>query len=311
MSAAPPSAARESSTFRINATGPFSLASSIRFLEGFTPAAYDEPEASGHLHLAFVVDGTEQAVGVCARAQGGGILGEVFGKADREAVRAQVARILSLDVDGSGLPAVGLRDPVVGGLQAHYPGLRPVCFVSPYDAAAWTIIGRRIRVRQAARLKARMAEELGASVVVPGEQLHAFPPPSVLRDLSGFGGLTEQKLGWLRAVARAAEDGRLDTARLRALPVDQALAELQALPGIGPFSAELILLRGAGEPDHLALHEPRLRRAVARAYGLHTEPTDEELQHIAEGWRPYRTWVTLLLRAKLEEDTREIAGRRT
>jgi DNA-3-methyladenine glycosylase II len=64
------------------------------------------------------------------------VVGEVFGDADPEAVRDQVARILSLDVDGSGFPAVGRRDPVVGGLQARWPGLRPVGFFSPYEAAA-------------------------------------------------------------------------------------------------------------------------------------------------------------------------------
>ena len=47
----------------------------------------------------------------------------------------QVTRILSLDVDGTGFPEVGRRDPVVGGLQARWPGLRPVGFYSPYEAA--------------------------------------------------------------------------------------------------------------------------------------------------------------------------------
>ena len=58
-------------------------------------------------------------------------------------MRSQVERILSLDVDGSGFLAVGKRDPVVGELQRRYPGLRPVGFWSPYEAAAWTIIRPR------------------------------------------------------------------------------------------------------------------------------------------------------------------------
>jgi DNA-3-methyladenine glycosylase II len=63
------------------------------------------------------------------------------------AIRDQVARILSLDLDGSGFAAVGRADPVVAGLQRRYPGLRPVSFWSPYEAAAWAIIGQRIRIR--------------------------------------------------------------------------------------------------------------------------------------------------------------------
>jgi DNA-3-methyladenine glycosylase II len=52
---------------------------------------------------------------------------------------------------------VGERDPVVGEVQHRYPGLRPVGFWSPYEAAAWTIIGHRIRITQAAAIKGRHA----------------------------------------------------------------------------------------------------------------------------------------------------------
>ena len=90
-------------------------------------------------------------------------------------VRAQVARILSLDIDGRDGPRVGKRDLVMGRLQACYPGLRPVCFFSPYEAAAWALISHRIRITQAARIKARLAEELGPAVEIHGRKEHAFP----------------------------------------------------------------------------------------------------------------------------------------
>ncbi len=105
--------------------------------------------------MAFVGDDGAAAAGVCIRAQGGGVIGEAVGDADPGAVRARFARILSLDVDGSDFPAVGERDSVVGRLQARYPGLRPVLFYSPYEAAAWALIGQRIRIAQAARRNAR------------------------------------------------------------------------------------------------------------------------------------------------------------
>src|SRR5262249_6675483 len=72
----------------------------------------------------------------------------------------------------------------------------------------------------------------------------------------------------LRAVADAAESGLLDASRLRALRPEQALEELKTLPGIGDFFAQLILVRGVGTTDLLPTNEPRLRRAVALAYGV-------------------------------------------
>jgi DNA-3-methyladenine glycosylase II len=299
-------------TFELVPAGPFSLGASAAFLEGFSPAAH-RGTADGHLHLAFVPDGEEAAGGVCLRqpdGPDGAVLGEVFGDADPDPMREQVARILSLDVDGSGFPEVGWRDPVVGRLQGRWPGLRPVGFFSPYEAAAWALIGHRIRIVQAARVKERMAAELGQAVDLHGDVRHAFPGPGRLAALEGFPGLFEGKVANLRALAVEAMEGRLDGAWLRGLPRDQALEELRQLQGIGPFSAELVLLRGAGDPDHLPVHEPRLCRGAAIAYDLDEPPDRGWLEERAQAWRPYRTWVVLLLRVLLETETGDIGGTR-
>jgi DNA-3-methyladenine glycosylase II len=293
-------------TFTLPAKGPFSLASSIAFLKGFAPASYDAAPGEA-LELAFPVERSWQTAAVRVTAYPRGVHGEIVRPRPAageltEAVRTQTARILSLDVDGSGFPAVGARDKVIARLQDRYPGLRPVCFYSPYEAAAWTIIGHRLRIRQAAAIKARMAEQFGRPVAFGDRTVHAFPPPQRLAELQEFPGLTGRKPEWLRALAAAALKGRLDAATLRALPPEQAIAQLKELPGIGDFSAELVLLRGAGDPDRAPHHEPRLDRAVALAYDLPEAPTGTELDRISDNWKPYRTWVCLLLRTQLEDE---------
>ena len=65
------------------------------------------------------------------------------------------------------------------------------------------------------------------------------------------------------------------------------------------------------DPDAVPHHEPRLARAVALAYDLPQPPASKQLQHISQNWRPYRTWVTLLLRTYLEDHTRRSAASRT
>ena len=296
-------------SFTLIPRGPFSLAASTRFLEGFAPAGYTGAQ-EGVLDLAFAVEGSWQTVGVRVRLQENEVVGEVAHArgVDGDAVARQVARILSLDVDGSGFAAVGDGDPVVGGLQRRYPGLRPVLFWSPYEAAAWAIIGQRIRRTQAAAIKARMARELGEAVDIGGRAIHAFPDPRRLAELEEFRGLSARKPEWLRSLAEAALEGRLDADRLRAMPRDEALADLRELPGIGGFSAELVLVRGAGDPDVVPLQESRLARAVAMEYGLPSPASAEDLVRIADGWRPYRSWVALLLRVRLEDETAEIGG---
>ncbi|MFF8196716.1 DNA-3-methyladenine glycosylase 2 [Streptomyces bobili] len=297
--------------------GPFSLAASLRFLEGFTPAPYRQGH-DGVLRLAFVSDDGQGTVTAAVRQEAqtegpgaGAVHGDiVFHPApgtgaeassggDRgQSAAASVARILSLDVDGSGFAALAAADPVVAGLMEEFPGLRPVCFNSPYEAAAWAVIGHRVRMSHAAAVKTLIAQRHGQRVEVAGQELFAFPAPHVLRTVTSFPGLTEVKIQRLHAIADAAEAGLLDAAALRALPAQEALAALQELPGIGPFSAELILIRGAGHPDLFPCDEPRLHAAMAAAYGLEGAAAGvPHLVRVAERWKPYRSLVALLLRA--------------
>jgi DNA-3-methyladenine glycosylase II len=254
------------------------------------------------IRLAFPSDNGQSTVGAAVRpGENGTVVAEITGDAAPPAAAAQVARVFSLDVDGSGFGRVAAADPVVAGLAARLPGLRPVCFGSPYEAAAWTIIGHRIRMAQAAAIKERIAEQYGAHVTVAGTSLAAFPAPVVLRTMDTIPGLPEVKTSRLRALADAALAGDLDATRLRAMPPDDALARLRTLPGIGPFSAELILIRGAGHPDVFPASERRLHAAMASAYQL-SNPGSGQLAEISERWAPYRSWVAFLLRAQRQED---------
>ena len=75
-----------------------------------------------------------------------------------------------------------------------------------------------------------------------------------------------RKAEHLRAVARATADGWIATPRLRKMAHDEAMSHLQQVPGIGPFSAELILPRGPGDPDAF----PRLGSASTMRWLRHT-----------------------------------------
>lgn len=234
---------RTTGRFELYPSGPYSLSASARFLEGFTPAHYEGGTLDG-LRFAFFADGLdrqERVAGALVKSEGEKVVVETYGEAAPEVVRDQVERLLSLDTDGRGFPEVGEHDPVVGRLQERYPGLRPVLFYSPYEAAAWAIIGNRIRIVQAARIKARMARELGEPVKVCGQTQHAFPGPSRLVSLDGFPGLSGRKLEYLRALGSAALEGNLEASYLRSLPAYEAIIRLKELSGIGDFSAELIL----------------------------------------------------------------------
>jgi DNA-3-methyladenine glycosylase II len=282
--------------------GPFSLTAAAAFAEDFPGTRAERPPDA--LRHAWAVDGDWRTVQATLRQSDKAVHAELAGRPPAQLTRQagrDLERVLCLDVDGTGFAALGERDRVVGALQRRFPGLRPVLFYTPYEAAAWAIIGQRIRMTQAALIKARLGDELG--------ELGAFPAPARLAQLSApQRGLTDRKIEQLRALAGPAEDGALTRERLRAMTYEDGLQHLQQLPGIGPFSAELILIRGVGNPDALPDHDTRLNEAIRSAYGT----SDEAVQQITESWRPYRAWVALLLRAWREAETGEIArGRRS
>jgi DNA-3-methyladenine glycosylase II len=214
-----------------------------------------------------------------------------------ERVERHAARVLCLDVDATGLAEVGARHPVIGRLVSEAGGRRPVCFGTPFEAAVWAVLSQRVSMAQAGRVKDALAASLGTPMEIGGESVTAFPGPGALAELESFPGLWDSKLERIRALAGAAAVGDLDPGLLRSLELDEALTHLQSLPGIGPFGAMLVLARGAGQPDVPPPTLRRFRPAVAAAYGLAEEPDEAKLAEFSEAWRPYRAWVTWLLRS--------------
>jgi DNA-3-methyladenine glycosylase II len=289
-----------SQTFEIQPLGPYSLEESANFVGAWHHAPSEGGSVRGHLHLAFLTDEGWKPVGVCLTQSDSGLVsGKVYGAADDAEVEHQVARILSLDVDGREWPDVGRRDPVVGRLQLMFPGFRPVNWSDAYEAAAWCVMSTRINMRQAQAIKDRMCRELGHEADVHGHRLWTFPEPSRLIDLESYQGLFGRKVEYLNRLGRAAMAGELDTETLRALARDDSLERLQRLAGIGEFGSQLVRLRALSAVDELPTREPRLLGAIRTEYGLDAEPTPAELEALAERWRPYRMWVAVCLRRTL------------
>jgi DNA-3-methyladenine glycosylase II len=278
----------------IDPGGPFSVELARGF--GFGPRSAEEA-AGEPLRMAFPLDdrsGHGAALVRQVEADGPVEVEVVSGGVD--AVARQVSRILSLDRSGTEWAAVGERDEVIGRLQREHHYLRPVLFHSPYEAAAWAVISQRRHPNQARAVRSRLARELGEVFDLAGEEIESFPLPGVVCELGELDGLDPRRVERLRAVATAALDGKLDAERLRTMEPEEAMADVQELPGIGPFYAMLIVVRAAGVTDALATEEPTVRAYVGHFYGLGEAASAEKLGEIAEAWRPYRTWATVLIR---------------
>lgn len=227
---------------------------------------------------------------------------------DTPAAIERVRRLIDADADVTAASAHLAADPLVGPLVAATPGLRVSGSVDGAESAVRTVIGQQVSVAGACTVTRRLLETYGAPLpaplrdVVPG-LTHLFPTPSVLA------GLAPEELPMPRsrgraliALAAALRDGavRLDRGPERR----DVRAALLALPGIGPWSADVIALRALGDPDAFLADDVGVRHAVA---ALRAEPlSSQEVAH----WRPWRSyalmhlWNTLMppLSSGVEED---------
>ncbi len=286
---------KETATFALTPSGPFSWEAACDVVAHFGPISRHWSGSGNPLRIAFPLDGSFAPVAVALRWDGTRLVGKIAGSQAIDAVASQVARLFSLDIDGTGFDELGRRDPALGRLISAFPGLRPVCFTSPYECAAWAILSQRISMRQAATTQGRLIERLGTRLEVDGGEAWAFPSPERLALLDELPGLAQLKAVRLRAVANAALEGLLGAERLRELGPVKGPESVRVIPGIGPFWASGIYLRGCGIADEFP-DEPLSLAALGALHGLGDHPDRRTAAFYTDQYRPYGMWVSFLLR---------------
>ena len=139
------------------------------------------------------------------------------------------------------------------------------------------------------RILGRIEALFGGRLPSPAELLDV--DPGKLREA----GLSWRKVSTLRDLAERFSDGRLDPDVLSTLPDEELMAELTAIPGIGPWTVQGALLVALQREDVVLPGDLALRKAVQAAYGLDHLPSQQEVLDIAEKWRPYRSLATSYL----------------
>jgi AraC family transcriptional regulator of adaptative response / DNA-3-methyladenine glycosylase II len=119
---------------------------------------------------------------------------------------------------------------------------------------------------------------------------HLFPRPERLAtaELEGIG-LPAARAASIRALASSVAGGTLNLDGAHGL--EEAVARLQAIPGIGPWTAHYIAMRALGEPDAFPADDLGLQRAL----GNGTPASAAEVLRIASAWRPWRAYAAMYL----------------
>ncbi len=201
-------------------------------------------------------------------------------------------RIFDLGADPLQIASHLRRSPLLVARLERSPGLRVPGAWDGFELAVRAVLGQQVSVKGASTLAGRLVRAFGKPVEGCAEGLsHLFPRPEALAeaDLSRIG-LPSARAEALRSLARAVATGglRLDAPQ----GLDEAVARLRALPGVGEWTAHYVAMRALGEPDAFPASDLGLRHALGRGDAA---PSARELQRIAEAWRPWRAYAAMLL----------------
>jgi len=211
-------------------------------------------------------------------------------------------RLFDLDADPGLIGGHLARSPELAPLVARRPGLRVPGTWDAFELAVRAVLGQQVTVRGATTLAGRLVRTFGTPLDPPEDGLtHLFPRPAVLADadLAPLG-LPRARAATIRALAGGVARGELVLEASRGL--EDAVARLAAVPGIGAWTAHYIAMRALDEPDAFPAADLGLRRALGHG-AAPLEPA--RVAELAEAWRPWRAYAAMHLWAGLagEEGT--------
>ena len=207
--------------------------------------------------------------------------------ADVSAALATVRSMFDLDADPVRIGSTLDADRGIRKLRTSVPGIRVPGAPDPFESIVGAIIGQQISIAGARTILGRLVEacatdELSEAMIRPGSPTNLFPTPKQLleTDITGLG-LTTRRQKTLRAMAESIVEGHLDLSERT--PREETKQQLLTLPGIGPWTVDVVAMRGLRDPDVLLRGDLIANRAFEQL-GIDLVGTE----HLA----PWRSYVT-------------------
>jgi DNA-3-methyladenine glycosylase II len=238
--------------------------------------------------------GPAQAPEIVVRVEGGPASPAVVAQAC-----AQVGMMLSADRDTQSFHAFADADPLLGPVARSLRGLKPPRFPTLWETFLNVVVFQQISLLAALAIVGRMVERYGRRLYFDGRAFFAYPEAEAIASASieelRALGLSLNKAVSLRALAEQVGAGEALREELSALPSLAAIDRLVQLPGIGRWSAEVVLLRGLGRLDVFPGTDSGVIRGLAEALGREGGLEKGEERRLADRFGEWRGMLYLLV----------------
>lgn len=197
-----------------------------------------------------------------------------------------VATMLGIDVDLRSWYRVVQAVPWLAQLARALRGLKPPRYPELWEALCYAIVFQQLSIASASSIMHRLVRRFSAPIAHEGVELYPFPRPEAFVALHESAlravGLSAMKAAYLKSAARDVLDGRIDARAIEALPSDAACLALQAVHGVGAWSAAVVLLRGLGRLDVFPPTDSGAARKLKLLSANATIDSDELLAALGE-----------------------------
>mgnify|MGYP001040589882 CR=1 FL=1 len=278
-------------------------AAEILAYHGRDPASLSERVTGTRIEKPFLVGGKPvlhsiDIAGDAARL----VVDHPLSEVDEAAAEAMARRMLGLVTD----PAAFEAHPAAALLVGARQGLRIPLTATVFEALCWAVIGQQINLTFAAALRREMIDLAGIRHAQSGLVAHPGLAEVAAIDPAALAArrFSRAKARYLIGVAAAVAAGQPDLDALAQQEAGAIEAALVALPGIGPWTARYVLLRGFGHADTAPIGDSGLATGLQRLHGLDRRPTPQEQEAAMLAFAPHRSLATVHLWASLADQAR-------
>lgn len=220
--------------------------------------------------------------------------------ADEALVIDYVKDWFDLDYDINAFYAFAAEDSRLREIAQDLKGFRMLAYVDMTDVLVWSVLGQQINMKFAFELKRRLVLHFNHFIEYEGSKYWMMPDAqeifdmdlAVMREMQ----ISTRKSEYLKNCAAGIIDGSLTKGYLKTFnSYDQALSHLMRVKGIGPWSANVILMRTIKFRNAIPIGDAGLKNAFRKTDGLKEKPTREYINDIISQWGEFGTYATFYM----------------
>lgn len=191
------------------------------------------------------------------------------------------------------------NDALLNPLVQRYYGLRIIGIPDLFEALCWAILGQQINLRFAYSLKRKLVEAFGEHLQI-GDQIYwLFPTPEILSQVSVEKlkelQFTAKKAEYIIHIAEQMASGTLSKESLQSMKYADIEHTLVKIRGIGPWTANYVLMRCFRDPSAFPIADVGLHNAIKQQLQMDRKPTLDEIRQLSETWRGWEAYATFYL----------------